>query len=165
DAIGTFMDNIMGAESGGNYNAFHGNGNNQSIRFTDMTIGDVLQWQKNGLWKRHGASSSAVGKYQFLEKTLRETAREAGVSLDTKFTPAVQDKLIFHRLTQKRGMKDYLEGKISAEEFLDSGLAKEFAGLKMTSGKGAYDGDGLNKATLSSRKTLAALKAFKEAYL
>lgn len=165
DAFGNLMDNLMGAESGGNYNAFHANGNNQDIRFTDMTIGEVLDWQKSGAWKRYGAESSAVGKYQFIEKTLRETVRDAGISLDTKFTPAVQDKLIFHRLTKTRGMQDYLEGKISAEEFLDNGLALEFAGLKKTNGRGHYDGDGKNKATLSSRKALAALIAFKEAYL
>lgn len=165
DAFGNFMDNIMGGESGGNYNAFHGNGNNQNIRFTDMTIGEVLDFQKSGSWKRHGAQSSAVGKYQFIHKTLAEVVRASGISLDTKFTPAVQDKLIMYRLMTKRGMKDYLEGKMSAEEFLDSGLAKEFASLKTTGGRGVYDGDGLNKASVSARKTLAALKAFKDAYI
>lgn len=164
-AFGTFMDNIMGGESGGNYNAFHGNGNNQNIRFTDMTIGEVLDFQKSGQWRRHGAKSSAVGKYQFIESTLRDTVRAAGISLDTKFTPAVQDQLIFQRLVQARGMKDFLDDKISAEQFLDSGLAKEFASLKKTNGRGEYDGDGLNKASISSRKTLAALIAFKQAYL
>lgn len=165
DAFGNFIDNLMGAESGGNYNAFHGNGNNQNIRFTEMTLGEVLDFQSSGSWKRHGAKSSAVGKYQFIEKTLRETVREMGLPLDTKFTPGVQDKLIMHRLMKHRGLKDYLEGKISAEQALDNGLALEFAGLKKTSGRGHYDGDGLNKATLSPRKALAALIAFKEAYI
>src|SRR5690606_3866622 len=91
DAFGNFMDSLMGAESGGNYNAFHGNGNNQNIRFTDMTLGEVLDFQSSGAWKRYGAGSSAVGKYQFIEATLRQTIREMGLPLDTKFTPGVQD--------------------------------------------------------------------------
>lgn len=165
DAFGNLMDNLMGSESGGNYNAFHGNGNNRNIRFTDMTIGEVLDFQRSGAWRRHGAKSSAVGKYQFIQSTLEEVVRQTGISLDTKFTPGVQDKLIFARLVHTRGMKDYLEGRISAEDFLDKGLSHEFAGLKKTSGRGHYDDDGINKATHSARKSLAALIAFKEAYL
>lgn len=165
DAFGSLMDNLMGAESGGNYNAFHGNGNNQSIRFTDMTVGEVLEWQKSGQWKRLGAGSSAVGKYQFIEKTLEQTVRESGIDPNTRFTPAVQDKLIQYRLFKHRGLQDYLDGKISVEQALDRGLALEFAGLKKTDGRGAYDGDGLNKAGLSARKSVAALIAFKDAYM
>lgn len=165
DAFGNLMDNLMGAESGGNYNAFHGNGNNTNIRFTDMTLQEVLDFQRSGAWKRHGGQSSAVGYYQFIQSTLEQTIREMGLPLDTRFTPAVQDKMMFHRLMKHRGLKDYLEGKISAEQALDSGLALEFAGLKKTNGRGHYDGDGVNKASLSSRKSLAALMAFKEAYL
>ncbi|MER8641003.1 hypothetical protein [Mesorhizobium sp. M1252] len=164
-AFGAFMDNISGGEGAGNYNAFHRHAGNQSVRFTDMTVGEVLDWQKRGEWRHMGAGSSAVGKYQFIESTLRDTVRAAGIPLDAKFTPAMQDQLIFQRLVQTRGMKDYLDDKISAEQFLDSGLAKEFASLKKTDGRGEYDGDGLNKAGVSSRKTLAALIEFKKAYL
>ncbi|ESZ33216.1 hypothetical protein [Mesorhizobium sp. L2C067A000] len=164
-AFGAFMDNISGGEGAGNYNAFHNHAGNQRVRFTDMTVGEVLDWQRRGDWRHMGAGSSAVGKYQFIESTLRDTVRASGMSLDTKFTPAVQDQLIFNRLVQTRGMKDYLDDKISAEQFLDSGLAKEFASLKKTNGRGEYDGDGLNKGGVSARKTLAALIEFKQAYL
>jgi len=164
-AFGAFMNEIIGVESGGNYNAFHGNGNNSRVRFTDMTIQQVLDWQKNGDWKRLGAGSSAVGKYQFIEGTLRETVRASGIDPNAKFTPAVQDKLIMHRLFTTRKMQDYLEGKISDEEMVDQHLATEFAGLKKTDGRGVYDGDGLNKASLSARRTIAALQRFKDAYM
>ncbi|KQR67865.1 hypothetical protein [Rhizobium sp. Leaf341] len=164
-AFGQFMTEIMGAESGNNYNAFHGNGSNQSIRFTDMSIGDVLKWQSSGEWKRLGGKSSAVGKYQIIESTLKDTVRASGIDLDTKFTPAVQDKLIMFRLFDTRKMADYLDGKISDEDMVDKHLAAEFAGLKTTSGKGMYDGDGLNKASLSARRTIAALQQFKAAYM
>ena len=164
-AFGQFMNEIIGVESGGNYNAFHGNGNNSRVRFTDMTIQQVLDWQKGGEWRRLGAGSSAVGKYQFIEETLRDVVRSSGIDPNTKFTPAIQDKLIMQRLFSKRGMKDYLDGKISDEEMVDNNLAKEFAGLKQTNGRGFYDGDGINKAGLSARRTIAALQRFKEAYM
>ena len=158
NAFGIFMDTIMGAESGGNYNAFHGNGNNRNIRFTEMTLREVLDFQSSGQWRRHGAKSSAVGKYQFIESTLRETIRDAGLPLDTVFSPAVQDKLIETRLMKHRRFGDFLDGKISAQEFLDNHLAKEFAGLKKTTGRGEYDDDGVNKASMSASRTLAALE-------
>ncbi len=164
-AFGQFMNEIIGVESGGNYNAFHSNGNNSRVRFTDMTVQEVLDWQKNGEWRRMGAGSSAVGKYQFIEGTLRDVVRASGIDPNTKFTPAVQDKLIMHRLFTTRKMKDYLEGKISDEEMVDKHLAAEFAGLKKTDGRGVYDGDGLNKASLSARRTIAALQQFKAAYM
>ncbi|WP_349434251.1 hypothetical protein [Pararhizobium sp. A13] len=164
-AFGQFMNEIIGVESGGNYNAFHGNGNNNRVRFTDMTIQQVLDWQKGGEWRRLGAGSSAVGKYQFIESTLKDVVRASGIDPNTKFTPAVQDKLIMHRLFTTRNMKDYLDGKISDEEMVDKHLATEFAGLKKTDGRGVYDGDGINKASLSARRTIAALQRFKEAYM
>jgi len=161
-AFNILMDTLMGAESGGNYNAFHGNGNNRNIRFTDMTLAEVLDFQKSGQWRRHGAASSAVGKYQFIESTLRETIRDAGLPLDTKFSPAVQDQLIETRLRKHRKFDDFVAGNISAEEFLDKHLAKEFAGLKKTNGRGEYDGDGKNKASAPAARTIAALMAFRE---
>jgi muramidase (phage lysozyme) len=164
-AFGAFMDEIIGGESGGNYNAFHGNGNNSSIRFTDMTIQQVLDWQNSGQWKKYGGKSSAVGKYQFIDSTLAEVVKGSGIDLNTKFTPAVQDKLILYRLMTTRKLKDYLDGKISDQQMLDGGLAPEFASLQKTNGRGEYDGDGLNSASVSARRTIAALQRFKAAYM
>jgi muramidase (phage lysozyme) len=164
-AFRTFMDTVSGGEGGTNYNAFHGHGGNQSVRFTDMTIQQVLDWQNSGKWKAAGAGSSAVGRYQFIHDTLKEVVEKSGIDPNTKFTPDIQDKLIMFRLFDKRSLKDYLDGKISDQEMLDNGLAKEFASLKRTNGTGVYDGDGLNKASVSARETLAALQAFKQSYL
>ena len=163
-AFGTMMNTLMGAESGGNYNAYFGNGGNQSVRFTDMTLSQVLEWQSSQI--AAGAQSVAVGKYQFINKTLKEVIRQAGLDPETtKFSPAVQDKLVLTRLLTTRKFQDFLDGKITAEDYLDNHLAPEFAGLKKTSGVGEYDGDGLNKATLSSRKSIAALLQFRENYV
>jgi len=165
DNFSILMDTLMGHESGGNYNAFHNNGNNQALRFTDMSIAEVLDWQKTGQWKTLGAGSSAVGKYQFIHDTLAEVVRKSGIDPSLPFSPAIQDQLIMFRLLDTRGMQRFLDGEISAEEFLDQGLALEFAGLKMTSGRGYYDGDGLNKGGTSAVRSIAALNAYREAFV
>ncbi|MGV3576626.1 MAG: hypothetical protein ACO1O4_15995 [Devosia sp.] len=165
DAFGIMMDTLMGGESGGNYNAFHGNGGNQAIRFTDMSIQEVLDWQKSGAYKQYGGGSSAVGKYQFINSTLAEVVRKSGIDPNTKFSPAVQDQLIMFRLLDMRGMQDFLDGNISAEQFLDNGLSYEFAGLKSTNGRGRYDDDGINAGNTSAAKSIAALNAYREAYV
>lgn len=165
DSFGIMMDTLMGGESGGNYNAFHGNGNNQSIRFTDMSIQEVLDWQKSGAYKQHGGGSSAVGKYQFINSTLAEVVRKSGIDPNTQFSPATQDQLIMFRLLETRGMQKFLDGEISAEQFLDNGLSYEFAGLKSTNGRGRYDDDGINASNTSAAKSIAALNAYREAYV
>lgn len=165
DSFGIMMDTLMGGESGGNYNAFHGNGGNTSIRFTDMTIQEVLDWQKSGAYKQYGGGSSAVGKYQFINETLAEVVRSSGIDPNTKFSPAVQDQLIMYRLLTTRKMQDFLDGNMSAEDFLDNHLSYEFAGLKSTNGRGRYDEDGLNKGNTSAAKTIAALNAYREAFV
>ena len=52
---------VAKGESGGNYNAYFGNPANEEIRFTEMTIAEVLHWQNE--FVRQGNVSSAVGKY------------------------------------------------------------------------------------------------------
>lgn len=165
-AFGNLMDSLMGAESSNNYNAFSGNTNNKDIRFTNMSLSEIVDWQKSKAWQTKGGVSSAVGKYQFIQKTLVETIRASGLDpATTKFTPAVQDRLAFTRLLSARNLSGFLKGEISAENYLDKYMSKEWAGLKRTDGRGWYDGDGLNKASLSPAKSIAALIAFREAYI
>ncbi|MCF4098611.1 hypothetical protein [Maritalea mediterranea] len=166
NAFTVMMDTLMGPESNNNYNAFHSHADNTSIRFTDMTLNEVLEFQSSKKWKDYGSGSSAVGRYQFVEKTLRETIRASGLDPATvKFTPAIQDRLAFTRLVTERDFIGFLEGKYTAEEYLNEHLRKEWAGLKGTDGRGFYDGDGLNKASLPWQKSVAALIQFREAYV
>lgn len=164
-SFGTFTNTIMQPESGGNYNAFHGHANNQSIRFTDMTLDEVRGWQKSGKWKQMGSASAVVGKYQITGETLDEAIRAAGLPRNTKFTPAVQDKLFMTIIEDMapKGAKfsEYLDGKITAETFVDKTLAGRWAGIKTTSGKGRYDGFNTNKATMSAAKVIASLEQLK----
>lgn len=57
---------------------------------TQMTLGEVKQLQATEL--------NAVGKYQFIETTLRDAAADAGISDDMLFNEAVQDRIFFVHL-------------------------------------------------------------------
>lgn len=165
-AVGLFLKSIGQGEAV-SYDARHGYANGDgSTKFSEMTIDEVLRWQASGAWKRTGGKSSAVGKHQFIRATLLEEVRKSGLDpKTTKFTPEVQDKLIMQRLLGTRRLGDYLSGKISAEEFVDKHLKFELASIQGLDGKGAYDGDGLNRAGIPARSAIAAAIALKEAVL
>lgn len=71
----------------------------KDVDVTQMTIDQVLDFQKEFLAynrETHGKDTSAVGKYQFVGRTLRDLKDELGLSGDEQFTPELQDKLAKH---------------------------------------------------------------------
>jgi len=176
-AVGQFL-KAIGQGEALSYDARHNYASGDGrLKFTEMTLDEVLRWQASGAWKKDGGSS-AVGKHQFIRGTLLELVRESGLDpKTTKFTPKVQDQLIMTRLLKTRGLAEYLDGKISVEEFIDGnglrpdqkgfrgGLKHELASIQGTDGKGQYDGDGKNHAAIPARKAIAAAIALKEAIL
>lgn len=115
---------------------------------TKMSIAEVVQYQKDYIahQKRKGIPASkrsaAVGAYQMLYPEV--AAQAVGIPLSAKFDRATQDKLAEYYL-DIAGQQDYLKGKISAEQY-NNRLAGQFASIKKTTGRGAYDDDGINKA-------------------
>lgn len=90
-----------------------------------------------------------------LEDTLRGLYREAGVPVSDTFDRQTQIKLAT-RLLKRRGLDDYLAGRMSTDKFAVS-LSKEWASLpvpydmetprgSITKGQSYYAGDGLNAA-------------------
>lgn len=119
-----------------------------------MTLDEVLAFQDDMV--RGGSPSSAVGRYQFLRKTLRGLKEDMGLSGSEKFTPELQDRLA-SALVERRGGKKFVEGKITREEFLKN-LSMEWASLpKDSSGLSYYAGDGLNKALTSPSEAMQAI--------
>ncbi len=128
-------------------------GKNKEIPLDEMTIDEVLDWQLEEI--KGGTKSSAVGRYQFLRKTLLEIKDKLNISGDTKMTPEVQDDMGQY-LLERRGYNRYLRGTMSKEDFANS-LAKEWASLPIVTdikrgnkvvkkGSSYYAGDGLNKS-------------------
>lgn len=151
------LDFIAGPESGGNYNAFYGNTRNQDINLTGMTLADVQRFQGD-LAKRTG--SSAAGRYQFLQSTLRGLMSKHKLTPDTIFTPELQDRLAIS-LMEGRGLSSYLNGSIDAPTF-GNRLAQEWAGLPVLTGSKAgrsyYDGDAIgNKAGVGTTPFMNAI--------
>lgn len=142
------LNTIAKVESKDNYNAYFGNPNNASIQFTSMTVGDVLAWQKQ--FVEQGSPSSAVGRYQFINSTLQGLLRELKIDESVRFDEALQDRLAVV-LLERRGIHEYVDNKISREEFAHR-LSKEWAALPKAIGENPeqsyYAGDGLNKAQL-----------------
>ena len=161
--VKVLLDFIAQFESRGNYNVVWGRIRAQHrppIPLTQMSIAQVLAWQDSidPLYM-----SEAAGKYQILEDTLRGLYPSAGMLSSAMFDEDGQDKLAV-ALLKRRGLDDYLAGRINAEKFANS-LAKEWASLPVVSGpkkgRSYYGGDGLNKAHVNVRDFMNAINAVK----
>ena len=148
------LDLIAQAESKGNYNAYFGDASNAEVKFTEMTIAEVLDWQKT--FVAQGNASSAVGRYQIINTTLAGLVRELDLQGSELFDEAMQDRLALV-LLERRGLVAYINGRIDAKQFAAE-LAKEWAGLPRILGdtpeKSYYAGDGLNAALVGVDEVL-----------
>ena len=141
------LDFIGKYESGGSYNKLVGG---KEIDLQNMTISQVLEYQKNMISSGH--ESSAAGKYQIIRQTLMGAVQGLGMNPNTTlFSQATQDKLGEYLLNQT-GADKYLSGNMSEGQF-----AKNISGVwaampKDASGRGVNDGIGSNKAGVSYSK-------------
>jgi len=153
---------IAKGESRGNYNAYFGSVANRDIMFTNMSIGDVLAWQRS--YVEQGSPSNAVGRYQIIQPTLEGLVTQLKLSSDTIFDEALQDKLAIS-LMEQRGSIDFIKGDISAQDYAHN-LSKEWAALPRVIGKAPessfYAGDGLNASLITSAAMLDAIEKFKD---
>lgn len=102
---------IAKVESKGNYNAYFGNAQNSTIKFTDMSIRDVMKWQADYVNK--GNYSSAVGRYQIVNTTLDGLVRRLGIDTSKKFDKSMQDSLAI-ALLERRGSGSYINDELLA---------------------------------------------------
>lgn len=151
------LDTIAKGESSGNYNAHFGNSKNTKIRFTAMSISEVLDWQTRYVQK--GNVSNAVGKYQIIQPTLEGLIREMNIDPADKFDESMQDKMAI-ALLERRGSIEFVSKKLSREQFAHN-LAKEWAALPKIIGanphESYYADDGVNQSTVSIGEIYAAL--------
>ncbi|MNH58463.1 hypothetical protein D3C73_102630 [compost metagenome] len=151
------LDTIARVESKNNYNAYFSRPNNTSIQFTSMTVKEVSVWQKQ--FVEQGNPSSAVGRYQFINSTLQGLIRELKIDENAKFDETLQDRLAI-RLLERRGIREYVNNKLSREAFAHN-LSKEWAALPKAIGENPdqsyYAGDGLNKAQLSLEEIYSSI--------
>ena len=94
------LDLIARVESKGNYNAYFGNAGNTSIRFTEMSVDEVMQWQQEFIAAGH--PSSAVGRYQIISTTLKGLVQQLAIDVNQPFDEAMQDRMAI-ALLERRG--------------------------------------------------------------
>lgn len=156
------LDTIAKGESNGNYNAYFGDASNTSLRFTDMTVAEVMKWQQEYVEK--GAASNAVGRYQFMGTTLAGLVKQLRLDTRKEFDEALQDRLAI-ALIERRGSLKFVQQKLTREEFA-ANLAMEWAALPRVIGdnphQSYYAGDGLNHARVSSDEVLNAISKLKD---
>lgn len=108
---------IARAESNDNYNAYFGSPNNSTIKFTEMTISDVLAWQAD--FVQQGNASSAVGRYQIIDTTLSELVQQLGIDTKHKFDQDMQDRLAI-ALLERQGAEEYINKELKRENLLQT---------------------------------------------
>lgn len=151
--------NLIGrVESNDNYNAYFGNSTNTEIKFTDMTVNEVMAWQASFI--AQGNASSAVGRYQIINTTLSGLVSRGIVSADKKFDEATQDHLAI-ALLERRGSLDYVTQQLTPQQFA-ANIAKEWAALPRVIGEDPnssyYAGDGLNASRTNVDEVLKAIE-------
>lgn len=156
------LDTIARGESGGNYNAYFGSPANTKIRFTDMTVSEVLEWQDK--YVAEGSVSNAVGKYQIIKPTLLGLIDQLSVDVSEKFDEALQDRLAI-ALLERRGSLAYVSNKLTREQFATN-LAMEWAALPKASGpnphESYYAADGINASNITVDEVYNALDALQD---
>lgn len=157
-AFAPLLNLIARGESNGNYNAYFGNPNNKEIDLTSMSVSEVMAWQNNYVAK--GSPSSAVGRYQIINTTLSGLVSQLGIDVSEKFDENMQDRMAI-ALLERRGARDYVNNKISREQFA-ANLAKEWAALPKVLGDNPedshYASDGLNKSRIAVSEVIGAIK-------
>ena len=150
---------IAAAESGGNYNAMLGDPNQSAIDLTGMTMDEIDTLQTQMISERGG---SAIGRYQYVQKTLRGLRQDLGIKGDEKFTPEMQDRLATESM-QRRGLLDWEAGTLPDADF-QYWLSQEWAGLpKDSSGLSYHNGFNGNRATISDLNVDASLQQARDA--
>jgi muramidase (phage lysozyme) len=108
---------------------------------TQMTIQDIYTWISDTPRQPH-----AIGRYQFIPKTLRRLVKAEKLPLTTRFSTDVQDRLAL-RLLNEAGLRRFQAGDLPRAAFMNN-LAKIWAGLPTSSGRSHYHGFAGNKATM-----------------
>ena len=123
--------------------------------FAGFTVRQVVDMQARWLY--------AVGRYQFIPTTLRFAVNSSSVSYSDNFTPEVQDRLMAALVLYKRPIIiSYLQGSHDNVGAAARALAREWASVEYSYGRGYYDHRGGNRASISRAEVLSVLQDIKE---
>lgn len=164
------LDFIGKTEAPKGYGTIYGNNQGKLPKpLTSMTLGEVI---KAGPSWTKAYRSSAAGRYQFMNATLKGLRTELGLNDSQIFDANLQDRLGYH-LLKRRGYGAFMSGIIGDVEFAKR-LAMEWASFPVLAatkggsrnverGMSYYAGDGLNKALVKPEAIEALLADAKRA--
>ncbi|MCZ4257526.1 hypothetical protein O4H53_18395 [Sulfitobacter sp. G21635-S1] len=109
---------------------------------TQMTLAEIYRWIGQTPGQPH-----AIGRYQFIPATLRRVVAKLGIAPNTRFSPAVQDRLA-DVLLAEAGLHEFRAGRLGRVAFMNN-LAKIWAGLPNVTGKSHYHGYAGNRASIT----------------
>lgn len=168
---GRLLDFIGGIEAPAGYDTIYANAQKRVAAFKarPITKRTIAEWISDG---KRGQASSAAGRYQFMQATLKSLMTELGLRGSEVMTPDMQDRLGFH-LLKRRGYDKYVAGSMSLQSFALN-LSKEWASLPVLSavtgahrllkrGQSYYAGDSLNKSLVTPERVEAILRTVKDA--
>lgn len=150
-------------ESKGNYNAFNrgtAGVSGPAQDFTAMTIGTIMA-------KQAAKEVFAVGKYQLIPGTMKETVDKLGIAASRQYAPALQEHMFRNYLIsgKRRKFQGYITGKHNDINGAQFDLANEFASLPdPKTGNSVFAGKGGNKALVSTAEVQAAMNAEREKF-
>jgi muramidase (phage lysozyme) len=127
------------------------------VDLTSMTLREIDALQTRML--RHPKNkwnSSAVGRYQIVRTTLRVLKKQLGLSDDVLYDEETQDMLAV-TLLKSRGVDKHVDGTLTEDRLINN-LAKEWASLPKTNGKGHYGGQHAAVPTQEVRDVLARVR-------
>lgn len=145
-------------EAGGDYNVVYGG---KRYPLTSMTIAQVYALQNSLV--RQNKVSSAVGRYQFIQKTLRSLVGQLKLDPNTAvLDEGTQDRMALQLLIN-RGFERFLQGRMSKASFARA-LSMEWASMPKDASNRTYYEDGINRALTTYNTVLAALDRSKQNY-
>lgn len=118
-----------------------------TLKQIDDLQGKMLAHPKNK-WK-----SSALGRYQIVRTTRRNIQKALSIPSSAKFDAEMQDRMACFLLGQ-RGIDKWLAGRLKIDTMLDN-LAREWASLPTSKGKGYYSGQNASVSVSQVKFALA----------
>ena len=159
--ISSAESNVGGKNRG--YDAIYGGRNPKILNMTlEELYKDMKKRAPNGLGNK--GSKEASGRYQFMYTTLKEVAEDR-LYLDpkkTKFDKKTQDRLVRWHLFNYNGMGEWLNNRMSNDDFLFR-LARTWRGLPKDSSGLSYGKQGVNKANVTYKTASSTLDQIQRA--
>ena len=132
-----------------------------NVNLVDMTLDQIERLQTKMLENpKNKWNSSALGRYQIIQTTMREIVETRNFSRSRLFNERMQDEMACF-LLGKRGIDKWLKGMLPLENLMVA-LAQEWASLPTPSGNGYYDNQ---NAAVSPQKVIDTLMAVRSRWL